>query len=308
MWNYEDLIDGAIGYGRISDFIITNNKTPLNNDILEKDAIILCRTDLIDFLFSFIKNSNKNYILITHFTDRHVNESEEQRTHNNSAIFSHKPSCVIKWYATTTTFHHKDLIQIPLGFGIHWEHPNWPRFNEKYRQWMYDNCERLVNIEKNNNTVYCNFTTGGFQSYRDDVVKKLQTSGINCFVREKRIPFPEYCEEMAKYKFVASPPGDGIDAHRNWEALYLGCIPIVLDSMPVASYNGWFTYRGNVRGVNIYENYDLPFLVVDNYSKINYNLLNNYLDYYKKHDFKYEQMNLSYWENKMKNDLKNCSD
>ena len=35
---------------------------------------------------------------------------------------------------------------------------------------------------------------------------------------------------LSTYSFVASPPGNGWDTHRTWEALYLGCIPIVLDS------------------------------------------------------------------------------
>lgn len=35
--------------------------------------------------------------------------------------------------------------------------------------------------------------------------------------------------ELSGSKFVASPPGNGIDTHRTWEAMYLGCIPILLD-------------------------------------------------------------------------------
>lgn len=37
----------------------------------------------------------------------------------------------------------------------------------------------------------------------------------------------EYQEELLKSRFVLSPPGNGIDCHRTWEALYLGAIPIV---------------------------------------------------------------------------------
>jgi hypothetical protein len=32
---------------------------------------------------------------------------------------------------------------------------------------------------------------------------------------------------MAAHAFVASPHGNGLDCHRTWEALALGCIPIV---------------------------------------------------------------------------------
>jgi len=32
---------------------------------------------------------------------------------------------------------------------------------------------------------------------------------------------------MAEHQFIASPPGVGMDCHRTWEALLLGCVPIV---------------------------------------------------------------------------------
>jgi hypothetical protein len=32
---------------------------------------------------------------------------------------------------------------------------------------------------------------------------------------------------MSDYQFVASPMGNGYDCHRTWEALALGCVPIV---------------------------------------------------------------------------------
>ena len=32
---------------------------------------------------------------------------------------------------------------------------------------------------------------------------------------------------MIKYTFILSPAGIGLDCHRTWEALCLGCIPIV---------------------------------------------------------------------------------
>lgn len=35
---------------------------------------------------------------------------------------------------------------------------------------------------------------------------------------------------LSRYSFVASPPGNGLDTHRMWEALYLGCVPIVVRS------------------------------------------------------------------------------
>jgi hypothetical protein len=35
---------------------------------------------------------------------------------------------------------------------------------------------------------------------------------------------------LRSFMFVASPPGNGEDTHRTWEAMYLGCVPVVLNS------------------------------------------------------------------------------
>lgn len=52
---------------------------------------------------------------------------------------------------------------------------------------------------------------------------------------------------MSQYAFCASPHGHGLDCHRTWEALALGCIPIVKSSalddlyaqFPVWIVNDW---------------------------------------------------------------------
>jgi hypothetical protein len=38
----------------------------------------------------------------------------------------------------------------------------------------------------------------------------------------------ELWRRHGNYSFVISPPGHGLDCHRTWEALALGCIPITL--------------------------------------------------------------------------------
>lgn len=43
----------------------------------------------------------------------------------------------------------------------------------------------------------------------------------------KRLPRQEFWAACAQCAFVASPLGNGMDCHRTWEALALGCIPIV---------------------------------------------------------------------------------
>ena len=40
-----------------------------------------------------------------------------------------------------------------------------------------------------------------------------------------------YRKIAARYRFIASPPGNGTDCHRTWEAMYLRAVPIVIRSV-----------------------------------------------------------------------------
>jgi hypothetical protein len=45
-----------------------------------------------------------------------------------------------------------------------------------------------------------------------------------------KAPRDECWRHMAALQFCASPHGNGLDCHRTWEALCLGCVPIVKSS------------------------------------------------------------------------------
>ena len=85
------------------------------------------------------------------------------------------------------------------------------------------------------------------------------------------------------YAFVICPHGGGLDCHRNWEALSLGCIPIVKTS----------------KIDKLYDN--LPVLIVSDWNIIDNNLLNNTINDYKKkfenNEFNMEKIKLNYWTN-----------
>ncbi len=61
------------------------------------------------------------------------------------------------------------------------------------------------------------------------------------------LPTEEYYEQLKRHRFVASPPGHGLDTHGTWEALLVGCIPIVphspldpmFEQLPVWLIHSW---------------------------------------------------------------------
>ena len=84
------------------------------------------------------------------------------------------------------------------------------------------------------------------------------------------------------YAFVVSPHGNGLDCHRTWEALILGCIPIVKTSLLD----------------NMYDN--LPVLIVNSWKDVTRELLTNTVINFKERVFYYEKLTLKYWLEKFK--------
>ncbi len=71
----------------------------------------------------------------------------------------------------------------------------------------------------------------------------------------------KYLELVSQSKFVLSPPGNGPDCHRTWESIYLGAVPIVLESawpfkdfdLPVAQVSNWDEISSVVKGSKVFE-------------------------------------------------------
>jgi hypothetical protein len=97
---------------------------------------------------------------------------------------------------------------------------------------------------------------------------------------------PECYSQWSKYKFVISPRGAGEDCHRTWEALHIGCIPIVLSSKLNELYH------------------DLPILVVDSWDDITLPLLqSSYRNIQKRqmeNGYCMEKITLQYWIERFK--------
>ena len=86
---------------------------------------------------------------------------------------------------------------------------------------------------------------------------------------------------MSKYTFVLSPFGNGMVCHRMWEALCLGCIPI----LRAPGFKKMFE--------------NLPILIVDNWFEVNQELLDKTILEFKIKTFQYEKLSLKYWRDKI---------
>lgn len=102
--------------------------------------------------------------------------------------------------------------------------------------------------------------------------------------------FHEYLEDLSRAAFVVSPPGAGLDCHRTWEALYMGCFPIVLSS----TLNPLFE--------------DLPVVVVHSWEEVTEELLQKKWKEFKKGKWDFNKIYIPYWfekVNRLQQELKN---
>lgn len=126
--------------------------------------------------------------------------------------------------------------------------------------------------------VYGNFAVGSNRKVRQPVWDYFSENTIDGWV--KMIPFRdhlEYMQEMPSFRFVLCPPGNGLDTHRAWESLLLGCYPIVISSTLNPLYE------------------DLPVLILDKWEDLNRELLEKKYEEFKGRSWNYEKLYFPYW-------------
>lgn len=90
--------------------------------------------------------------------------------------------------------------------------------------------------------------------------------------------------KYTQYAFVASPRGNGYDTIRTWEALMLGCIVII--------------HKYEHAGMNLlFDN--LPVLIVEQWTDITRELLDQTIIDFSKREFQYEKLTMKYWIDKV---------
>jgi len=96
--------------------------------------------------------------------------------------------------------------------------------------------------------------------------------------------YGDYCDSLLNHHFVISPRGNGLDCHRTWEALYLGCYVVMkrLHSLE-----------------NLYDG--LPVLFVDDWSQVTQNLLQVMLPLFQHRKWNYKKLTFGYWKELIQN-------
>ena len=256
-------------FGTTNDNIpkqLLNTKTVLRDrfDFYVKDNehVVYVYGHDLDLFFREAYNEIKHPIkLISHNTDYPVDSKYIQYLDDDK---------IIKWYAQNAILDHPKLVPVPIGIAN--------------KQWPHGNIDNFMHVlklgNKKENIVYKNFDIGTNYSIRTRVNQITNQNGI---FMDRSYPHTEYLQRVAKSLFVISPPGNGIDCHRIWEALYLGTVPIVERSSAFRNFT------------------DLPILFIDRWEDVTIDFVKAQIPYFYNHKFDLTKITMPYWKSEILN-------
>ena len=239
-----DLIDFKMSTENINSKIIS---IFINSDSIDSFA----KKDLYSFKFKFI-------VFIGNSDFRFGNEVLHRPS---MKILLQHPS-ILKLYIQNLGFKHEKVSFMPIGMDYHtlWEKPKKNGFFFRISPLLHE--ARLKGIISESNTlnarvnlIYCNWH---FKLNRGDRLECFQQVDKHlCYFEKNQVDRFENYLQISKYRYVLCPAGLGWDSYRIWETFAIGSIPILKKSE--FSENLIF----------------LPCIIVDNWSDISLDLLEN---------------------------------
>jgi hypothetical protein len=256
--------------------------------LIDGDTIYICSSALPDFVNRILPDIKTRFILLSGDSDVSVptgilTDGDFDSLMNNPyliALFSQNLVFSPKLYPK--------LRYLPIGLDYHTVANN--------NMWWGPTCspktqeQLLIAVSKNARsfgerkpTAYSTFHfvlhRGSRRQAFDQIPKELVYYEPCATTRLKS------WKTQSEYAFVVSPPGEGLDCHRTWEALCLGCIPILISTPLDDMFEG------------------LPVLIVKSWSDVTRELLDRTVAEYSKKEWCLDKLYLNYWLEQISNEL-----
>ena len=243
----------------------------------------MCTDALGVFAVNFLPRISRPFVLVSGDSDRPVDDG----------ILSHpevikilKSDLLLGWHAQNLAAEHPKLFPMPIGLDYHtmWNRPGmWgiapiaPIAQEHLMLSVLGSAPYLAHRYLG---AYCNWQFALDRGDRQDCFVRVDKAA--CYFEEAAMPRNSTWRRQAEFMYVLSPEGAGMDCHRTWEALILGCIPIVKRS-PLA---------------RLFDT--LPVLVVDDWSEINKDRLFEFFKTSLETQYDFSPLFLDYWKRRIK--------
>lgn len=249
---------------------VLDEDSAFNPEDVQQGDVLFIKAEFFDVFFSkYHPHIKHTYVLVSHDSDLSVPGKYKDYLEDEK---------IFVWFARNMDYYHSKLHPLPIGLANQmYEHGNIS---------MVQKCmDTFKDKKKNKKMLYLNFWIT--HPERQEVIKLFHnksycTSQNNPHYGWNKKTPEEHLKDLTYYKFVLSPRGNGLDCHRTWEALLMGCIPIVrtssLDSL--------------------YEN--LPVLIVQAWEDVTEEFLKEkYKELKDNKSYNYEKLFAPYWLNKI---------
>ena len=252
---------------------------------IKNPSIYICSSAISHFINVMLPLIDFSFVLVSGDCDETI---PNEILNNNDFINLINDKRILHWFCQNMTLEHNKITKIPIGLDYHTltQRPLWGPISscQDQEKMLIMIKEKSAPFYNRNIKCYANFqfsmnTKLGYD--RKDAFQKINKELV--YYEENKVTRLITWNKQKDFAFVICPHGGGLDCHRNWEALCLGCIPIVKTSSIDKLYD------------------NLPVLIVKDWNVIDNNLLHNTINDYKKkfenNEFNMEKIKLSYWIN-----------
>jgi len=248
---------------RMDDYSGLQNTFTLDKSKWRDPCLIYTHTFYVNDLFDLIDDLQHKFVVITHNCDMNITIAP--------------PKNVIRWYAQNVNIIHDRVESIPIGL----QNRIWSRYGDKETIML----NKLKETRNYRNLLYINHNVDTNPVKREGIYELFRDKPwVTLDYKTKNFEnFDKYIDNIYNHKFVICPEGNGIDTHRIWECLYMGTIPIVEDNIN-----------------NQFFKYNLPMIVVDEWSDITKEWLNYQKGWMDEWDYSPQMLTFEYWKNKIR--------
>lgn len=262
------------------------NDLPLN--LLEShrsgEAIYVCSDALTRFSDLFLPQLNCPFVLVSGDSDLRLDEEFFCKPPIRRLLGS---SLLVRWFAQNLCWMQDPrLHRLPIGLDYHtmWEKPGaWGITAQTalaQEQQLISVFSLSPSFSQRHLTCYCNFQFSLDRGNRNRAQAELSKEA--CIFEINPVPRLSTWQRQAQCMFVASPEGVGPDCHRTWEAIALGCVPIVQRSTHSAIFE------------------DLPVLLVDEWAEVTPPFLKAAAEKFSAFKYNYNKIFLDHWRSQFR--------
>lgn len=246
----------------IANHIFDETNATIDGDAVKCGDIVFVNLSRLRQFFAEIHPTIKStYILISHNHDFPA-PGDFKKFLDDSTLGA--------WFTQNADIvNHPKLIPIPIGVANkHWA------INRSHDDLMLKLRAQTAGIKKKF-LLYVNFVINTAPAVRKPIFDYFKTVKFCSWASNR--PYENYLMDLMQSKFVLSPPGNGLDCHRTWEALYMGSFPVVKSSTLDVLLK------------------DLPVVIVHDWHEVTRELLERKYDEFMHTKFDYSKLYFDYW-------------